>query len=57
VPKCRGVNIEDVTIGALQDLMIAGRLTSRDLVSCYLARIEQTNEYVFIFSQAKTFVW
>ncbi|KAH7038380.1 amidase signature domain-containing protein [Microdochium trichocladiopsis] len=46
MPKCKGVDIEDLSIEILQSFMVAGKLTSRDLVSCYLARIEQTNEYL-----------
>ena len=44
VPLCNGINIEDATIGTLQEYMIDGKLTSVDLVKCYLARIEQTNK-------------
>lgn len=43
MPLCNGVDIEDATINTLQQWMILGKLTSQDLVQCYLARIEQTN--------------
>lgn len=43
---CNGVSIEDATIDELQVYMTHGRLTSQQLVECYLARIDQTNKYV-----------
>lgn len=43
MPLCKGIDIEDATIGTLQRWMTLGNLTSQDLVSCYVARIEQTN--------------
>ncbi|KAF7562834.1 hypothetical protein G7046_g1293 [Stylonectria norvegica] len=43
MPLCNGIDIEDATIGDLQRWMILERLSSQDLVNCYLARIEQTN--------------
>lgn len=51
MPKCKGVDIEDVPIASLQRLMKRGKLTSRDLVECYLDRIEQTNESVSPYPQ------
>lgn len=48
--RCYGVDIEDATISSLQRSLILGDLTSRQLVECYLARIEQTNEYVSNFN-------
>jgi amidase len=44
VPKCNGVDIEDATIVELQKWLTQGKLSSQDLVKCYLARIEQTNK-------------
>jgi hypothetical protein len=44
VPLCKGVDIEDATIESLQQYMMKGKLTSVDLVNCYLARIEKTNK-------------
>lgn len=44
VPLCNGIDIEDATIETLQQYMVAGNLTSVDLVNCYIARIEQTNK-------------
>lgn len=43
MPWCNGVSIEDATIDELQRWMTLGKLTSEQLVECYLARIEQTN--------------
>jgi hypothetical protein len=44
VPLCKGVDIEDASIETLQQYMTKGKLTSVDLVNCYLARIEKTNK-------------
>lgn len=44
VPLCKGVNIEDATIDTLQQYMADGSLSSQDLVTCYLDRIDKTNE-------------
>ncbi|KAF9870983.1 amidase [Colletotrichum karsti] len=46
VPLCNGVDIEDATIGDLQRFLTLGKLTSKDLVTCYVARIEQTNSHL-----------
>ncbi|KAK8075530.1 hypothetical protein PG997_010193 [Apiospora hydei] len=46
MPKCKGIEIQNLPIDSLQKLMTEGSLTSRDLVQCYLARIEQTNRYI-----------
>lgn len=46
MPLCNGIKIEDATIEELQRWMTLGQLSSQDLVSCYVARIEQTNPYV-----------
>ncbi|KAK8061838.1 hypothetical protein PG994_008204 [Apiospora phragmitis] len=51
LPKCKGIEIADLPVEALQELMTDGRLTSRDLVECYLARIEQTNNYIHSISE------
>ncbi|KAH6957759.1 amidase signature domain-containing protein [Ilyonectria sp. MPI-CAGE-AT-0026] len=46
LPLCKGIDIEDATIDELQRWMMLGDLTSKDLVKCYVARIEQTNGYL-----------
>ncbi|KIV91474.1 hypothetical protein PV10_06010 [Exophiala mesophila] len=51
LPLCNGVDIKDATIDSLQTWMTEGRLTSQDLVTCYLARIEQTNGYLASISE------
>lgn len=43
MPLCNGIDIEDATIDDLQHFMTMGKLTSEQLVECYMARIEQTN--------------
>ncbi|KAF7538142.1 hypothetical protein G7054_g3176 [Neopestalotiopsis clavispora] len=51
LPKCKNVTIEDIPVDGLQQFMVDGKLTSRDLVECYLARIEQTNDYTHSISE------
>jgi amidase len=46
MPKCNGVKLEEATIDQLQVAMNDGRLTSSQLVLCYLQRIWQTDEYI-----------
>lgn len=46
MPACKGVRIEDATIDELQRYLSRGRLTSVDLVSCYMQRSFQTGEYI-----------
>lgn len=46
MPLCQGVDIEDATVETLQGYLTSGALTSQDLVGCYIARIDQTNEYL-----------
>ncbi|KAH7309742.1 amidase signature domain-containing protein [Stachybotrys elegans] len=51
MPLCKGVKIEDASIVELQQWLTEGQLTSQDLVECYLARIEKTNEYLHSISE------
>ncbi|KIW19675.1 hypothetical protein PV08_00249 [Exophiala spinifera] len=44
--ECYGVALEEATIDQMQGWMAGGKLTSRQLVQCYLGRILQLNEYV-----------
>lgn len=44
MPLCEGIDIEDATVDSLQRWMILGNLTSKALVECYIARINQTND-------------
>lgn len=46
MPKCRGIDIEELSIAQLQDHMINGSFTCRDLTQCYLKRIELINPHV-----------
>nr|OQO27358.1 hypothetical protein B0A51_05063 [Rachicladosporium sp. CCFEE 5018] len=43
---CRGLKIEDAPIAVLQDHLSNGRLTSVNLLSCYMQRYYQTNQYI-----------
>ena len=46
MPKCFGLDLEEATIDQMQEWMHKGKLTSRQLTSCYLNRIDQLQEYV-----------
>lgn len=46
MPACHGVDIEDATIDELQNYMDRGRLTSLQLLTCYMQRSFQTAEYI-----------
>ncbi|KAI9693812.1 MAG: hypothetical protein M1822_003083 [Bathelium mastoideum] len=43
MPKCRGVDIEELSITQLQEYLTATSFTSRELTLCYLKRIELLN--------------
>ncbi|SCW00929.1 LAFE_0D01266g1_1 [Lachancea fermentati] len=43
---CNGITLEDATIDQLQDYFSQGKLTSEDVVRCYLDRHMQVNPYV-----------
>jgi amidase len=45
MPSCHGITLEEATIDQLQDAMSHGKLTSVDILNCYLARVTQTNTY------------
>ena len=44
--SCNGIVLEEATIDQLQDYMDHGKLTSSQLVLCYLQRIYQTDNYI-----------
>jgi len=46
MPRCGGIQIEECSISQLQDYLNKGAFTSRELVQCYLHRIEQVNPRV-----------
>ena len=43
---CNGFKLEEATIDEMQDAMKSGNLTSVQLVTCYLVRTYQTQEYI-----------
>lgn len=43
---CNGITLEEATIDQLQDYMSNGKLTTSQLVMCYLQRQYQTDGYV-----------
>ncbi|KAM0433401.1 hypothetical protein ACHAPT_004279 [Fusarium lateritium] len=44
--KCNGFKLEEATIDEMQKAMRSGKLTSVQLVTCYLTRTYQTQEYI-----------
>jgi amidase len=46
MPFCKGFSIEDATIDELQQYMAASNLSSVQLLSCYMQRYYQTNQYI-----------
>jgi amidase len=45
MPSCHGITLEEATIDQLQDAMSHAKLTSVQILNCYLARVSQTNSY------------
>lgn len=46
MPLCNGVRLEEATIDDLQSYMSKGKLTSVQIVTCYMQRAYQTGEYI-----------
>ncbi|KAI1148039.1 amidase signature domain-containing protein [Nemania diffusa] len=46
MPRCRGVDIEELSITQLQNHLERRSFTSKELVQCYLKRIELVNPHV-----------
>jgi len=46
MPKCGPFSLEEATIDQMQSAMERGKLTSVQLVQCYLTRVYQTNDYI-----------
>ncbi|KAF4339886.1 hypothetical protein FBEOM_6184 [Fusarium beomiforme] len=46
MPDCNGFKLEEATFTEMQNAMKAGKLTSVQLVTCYLMRSYQTKEYL-----------
>lgn len=44
--RCHGITLEEATIDQLQYHMSSGRLSTTQLVLCYLERIWQTHSYI-----------
>lgn len=44
--QCHGLTLEEATIDQLQEAMSNGKLTSVQLVQCYLRRVLQVDEYI-----------
>ncbi|KAF7731705.1 hypothetical protein EC973_008877 [Apophysomyces ossiformis] len=46
MPKCNGFKLEEASIDAIQKALSSGKLTSRQLVKCYLDRVDELNPYM-----------
>ena len=46
MPSCYGFTLEEATIDQMQAAMSRGKLTSQQLVMCYMQRIYQTDQYI-----------
>ncbi|SLM38211.1 amidase family protein [Lasallia pustulata] len=46
MPQCNGITLEEATIDQLQQYMSQRKLTSVQLVTCYMQREYQTREYI-----------
>ena len=44
--SCNGFKLEEATIDQMQEAMRKGKLTSQQLVICYLQRHYQTDDYI-----------
>ncbi|KAK8233581.1 glutamyl-tRNA amidotransferase subunit A [Phyllosticta capitalensis] len=44
--KCKGVSLEEATIDELQHAMNSGKLSSEELVFCFMRRMQQVDQYV-----------
>lgn len=44
--KCKGVSLEEATIDELQYAMSSGKLSSEELVFCFMRRMQQVDQYV-----------
>ena len=53
--QCNGLTLEEATIDQLQDYMSHDRLTSSQLVMCYLQRVYQTDDYIKYVSSSCNF--
>ncbi|KAL2071764.1 hypothetical protein VTL71DRAFT_12999 [Oculimacula yallundae] len=46
MPKCHGMTLEEATIDQMQQALSQNKLTSVQIVQCYLKRIYQVDEYI-----------
>jgi len=46
MPSCHGFTLEEATIDQMQQALNQSKLNSQQLVTCYLRRIYQTDEYI-----------
>ena len=46
MPDCFGFKLEEATIDEMQKALRTGRLTSVQLVQCYMVRTFQTEQYI-----------
>lgn len=46
MPLCNGFKLEEAIINQLQEAIADGRLTSVQIVECYLQRIHQVDQYL-----------
>lgn len=46
MPKCRGLDIEELSIKELQHHLTSRTFTARDLTACYVERINLVNSYL-----------
>lgn len=46
MPQCHGFTLEEATIDQMQRALSWGQLSSQQLVTCYLQRIYQTDQYI-----------
>ncbi|KAJ2957071.1 hypothetical protein NQZ79_g7143 [Umbelopsis isabellina] len=46
MPSCHGFTLEEASVDAIQKQLSSGKLTSRQLVQCYLDRINTVNPYL-----------
>ncbi|OZJ04586.1 hypothetical protein BZG36_02768 [Bifiguratus adelaidae] len=47
--ECQGVTLEEASIDTIQWYLSSGKLTSRQLVECYLQRVQQLNPHIATF--------
>ncbi len=46
MPKCNGFQLEETTIDQMRKVLSKGKLTSAQIVLCYMQRIYQTDDYI-----------